>query len=350
MRIDPFAVPLVEPFDTARGRMTERRGFLVTVERDGEVGVGEATPLPGWTETYDDCAAALERAARAHAASAECETAALAACEGAPAARHAVSLAYADATARARGLPLYRSLGAGDPLCDVETDGSVETVPVNATVGDADAEATADRVGDAVADGFETVKLKVGARSLDADLARLDATREMVPDATLRVDANGAWDVATAERARSALPAIEYVEQPLAAPSLDAHAALRGRTAVALDESVAAAGLDAVLETEAADVVVLKPMALGGVEKAVEAGRRARAAGVEPVVTTTFDAVYARTAAVHVAAALAPLPACGLATGDALAADLAPDPAPVSGGGVAVPQGKGNGVPAPLGE
>ncbi|MFC7059785.1 o-succinylbenzoate synthase, partial [Halovenus salina] len=35
---------------------------MVTVEYDGHYGVGEATPLPGWTESYEACREALERA------------------------------------------------------------------------------------------------------------------------------------------------------------------------------------------------------------------------------------------------------------------------------------------------
>ena len=85
-------------------------------------------------------------------------------------------------------------------------------------------------------------------------------------------------------------------------------------------------------------------MALGGVDRAREAARRARAVGVEVVVTTTIDAVVARTAAVHLAASLPDVPACGLATAELLADDLAPDPAPVENGRVRVPQNPGLGV------
>jgi L-alanine-DL-glutamate epimerase-like enolase superfamily enzyme len=53
------------------------------------------------------------------------------------------------------------------------------------------------------------------------------------------------------------------------------------------------------------------------------------------------DAVVARTAAVHVAAAIPDVPACGLATGSLLADDLYPDPAPVENGSVVVPDGPG---------
>jgi L-alanine-DL-glutamate epimerase-like enolase superfamily enzyme len=110
---------------------------------------------------------------------------------------------------------------------------------------------------------------------------------------------------------------------------------------IALDETLARRDLDAVLAAEAADAVVLKPMALGGPDRALAAAATALAAGVEPVITTTIDAVVARTAAVHVAAALPDPAPCGLATASLLADDLAADPCPVTGGAVRVPDGPG---------
>jgi L-alanine-DL-glutamate epimerase-like enolase superfamily enzyme len=136
---------------------------------------------------------------------------------------------------------------------------------------------------------------------------------------------------------------VAYVEQPLPADDLDALAAVAGGAVpVAVDESLAEHPLSAVLAAGAADVAVLKPMALGGPARTAAAARQAVEAGVQPVVTTTVDAVHARTAAVHVAAALPDPPACGLATAGMLAADLATDPCPVEDGAVAVPEGPGN--------
>jgi o-succinylbenzoate synthase len=253
----------------------------------------------------------------------------------------------ADARARNAGEPLYRRLAWSD------SDATVESVRVNATVGDDDPEATVAAAREAVDDGFDCLKLKAGARSLTADLERVEGVREACPGAELRVDANGAW---TAEVARRALGeferlGVDYVEQPLPAGDLAGHAALREVTAVdvALDESLASAtSVDRVLEAGAADVVVLKPMALGGVDRARAAARRARAAGLRAVVTTTIDAVHARTAAVHLVASLPEPPAAGLATGGLLAEDIAPDPCPVADGRMPVPQGKGN-IPGPAG-
>ena len=349
VRHRPFALDLVRPLGTARGDISRREGFLVAVDRGsdgaGAVGLGEATPLPGWTESREACAAALEGLSDRRGSEPLRE--ALSA-ESTPAVRHGVSLALGDAAARDAGVRLADRL-ADEAGVDA---GTAESVPVNATVGDGDPDETAAEARRAVDEGFDCLKLKVGARSVDADVERVRAVREAVGDAVaLRADANGAWDRATARRALDALAPFDlaYVEQPLSAADLDGLAALRGGdpgdggggVPIAADESVAARGVDAVLDAGAADAVVLKPMALGGPDRALAAALRARRAGVEPVVTTTIDAVVARTAAVHVAAAIPDASPCGLATGSLLAEDLAPDPCPVDDGRIAVPAGPG---------
>jgi len=92
---------------------------------------------------------------------------------------------------------------------------------------------------------------------------------------------------------------------------------------------------DRPLMTDAADVVVLKPMALGGIDPRVTR-LDGRAAGIETVVTTTLDVTVARAGTVHLAAGLAPVPPTALATGDLLADDLVADPIPVEDGAIAV--------------
>jgi L-alanine-DL-glutamate epimerase-like enolase superfamily enzyme len=221
-------------------------------------------------------------------------------------------------------------------------------VPVNVTIGDGDVEETAAAAERAVDAGFDCLKLKVGARSVDADLDRVRRVRTVVSDdVTLRLDANGSWDRDEAREAFDALETLEvaYVEQPLATDELGGLADLRGSpVGVAVDETLATRSMAEVLEAGAADVVVLKPMALGGPGTAHTLALRARDAGVEPVVTTTVDAVVARTAAVHVAAAVPDVRPCGLATADRLSSDLAPDPAPVVDGSIEIPRSPGLGI------
>ena len=365
MRLRAFSLELSSPLGTARGAIDRREGFLVGVEPgvDGEAvpapGIGEAAPLPGWTESRSACEAALRgvRLGRGDDGSDEgppddalsrlnpAET---------PAARHGLALALADAAARDADRSLSERLARAEGL-----PAPAESVPVNATIGDGDPDATARDAERAVDRGFDCLKVKVGARDIATDVERLRAVRRTVgDDVALRADANGAWDRETAREAVSGLAPLDlaYLEQPLPADDLEGAAALSGvgsgtgvdlggnadpPVPIALDESLSTRGLDAVIDAGAADAVVLKPMALGGPDLAVAAARRAREAGVEPVVTTTVDAVVARTAAVHVAAAVPDVAPCGLATGPLLDADLAPDPCPVSAGAVAVPSGPG---------
>lgn len=341
MNIEPFSVPLTSPLETADGPIEARAGYLVRVTIDGTRGVGEATPLPGWTESRSTCRRTLEEACDRvatdgpRAALEELDAVAT------PAARHGLSLAVADATARSAGVPLYRHLGREE---------TVDSVPVNAVIGDGNVVQTRAAVERARAAGFRTVKVKVGARTGRTDLERLWAVREACPAIELRVDVNGAWDRETAATAVRAggIQRVRYLEQPLPAANLSGHAELRGHgVGIALDEGLVEHGIAAVSDAGAADAVVLKPMALGGPDRAADTARRAREAGIEPIVSTTIDGAIARAAAVHVAATITSVPACGLATGDRLGRDLlATDPAPIADGRASVPTGPGN-VPPP---
>jgi len=339
MKTTPFSLPLSSPLATAAGTIEERKGVVVRYDHRGEAGVGEATPLPGWTESLDECEGALESAAVADTEGGHTAAMLELAADRHPAARCGFATALLDADARADDVPLYQWFDSARRC---------ESVPVNATVGDGSPEETADAVAEAVDAGFDCCKLKVGARAVGEDIERVQAVRERVGDGvTLRADANGAWDRERAVRAFDAFGelGVTYVEQPLPAEDLSGHAALRGgAVGVALDEALVQARADTVLGAEAADVLILKPMVLGGPGNAHTIALRARGRGVEPVVTTTIDGVFARLAALHVAAAIPDVSACGLATGDRLARDLAPDPATVEDGMMSVPQSVGLGV------
>ncbi|KTG10252.1 o-succinylbenzoate synthase [Haloprofundus marisrubri] len=341
VRVEPFSVRLKEPLGTAKGEIDERRGFLVGIETDDGVrGVGEATPLPEWTESYVECRARLAELSDAADRGYEFDGATLG-----PATRHAVNLARMDAEARAQGKALHEWL-AGQFGTRNNRAGRPATVPVNATVGDGSVDETVAAAENAVADGFDCLKLKVGAQSLETDEKRVRAVRDAVGDEiALRADANGAWDRETAERAVDRLAALEfaYVEQPLPTHELSGYTELRNRGVdVALDETLYDSSVSLPLNLrDYADVLVLKPMALGGPGPTLSLARYLRRSGVTPVVTTTVDAAVARAAAVHVAAAIPDIPACGLATGDLLAEDLVDDPVAVTDGEIAVPDGPG---------
>jgi O-succinylbenzoate synthase len=204
-------------------------------------------------------------------------------------------------------------------------------VEVNALVPGVPPDEAASLAAAAVADGFRTLKVKVGDR---AGLDRVAAVRDATgPRVALRVDANGAWDVEEAVAAVSRLARydLELVEQPVA--SLEDLAAVRRRVdvPVAADECVRDLG-DArrLARLGAADALVVKVQPLGGVSAALAI---ADTAGVPVIVSSMYETSVGLAAGLALAAALDVLPyACGLGTAALFQEDVVADPlVPVEG-------------------
>jgi o-succinylbenzoate synthase len=211
-----------------------------------------------------------------------------------------------------------------------------ESVAVNAIVPALGPDDVVRLVGEAVAeDGCTVVKVKVAERGqgFADDVARVAAVRSALDDAgvdegSIRIDANGAWTVDEAVERLDVLDSIagglEYAEQPCA--SLAELAEVRSRTGVriAVDEGVRLAAAhdgDLVrLVCEAADVLVLKAVPLGGVAAAL---RIAEETGLPVTVSGAMDSSVGLAAGLALAGALPAEPyACGFGTGRLLAADL----------------------------
>lgn len=316
--------------------MDAREGWLIRLRSRNHEGFGEATPLPGWTESRTECREALQTARTVlgdHSISTVLDR-----LGQTPAARHGISLAWYDLRARRKHEPLYRMLGGPR---------KVESLAVNAVVDDGSADETMENLRKCLEEGFECVKIKAGARSPEEECNRLRrVARQAEGRFSWRVDANGSWRKNDVDRVLRSVPLdqLDYLEQPLAPENLDDLARLRQNHPVAVDESLGRFGVEEILARDAADVFILKPMALGGPDRCLSAAQRVREGGADVVVTTTLDAVVARCGAVHVAAALDRDRAQGLATATVLSRDLAPDPAPVRDGRISVPPGPGIGT------
>ena len=92
---------------------------------------------------------------------------------------------------------------------------------------------------------------------------------------------------------------------------------------LAADEAVVSLeAAERLIGASAVDLLVLKPMRLGGLRPALAIARRAAEAGIECIATTTFDSSIGTAVALHLAAALpgGSRRAHGLSTGDHLAA------------------------------
>nr|WP_108870283.1 o-succinylbenzoate synthase [Tessaracoccus timonensis] len=201
-----------------------------------------------------------------------------------------------------------------------------DQVPVNGIVP---ALAPDDAVRRARETGCRTIKIKVaGETSLDDDLARVRAVREALPEAQLRVDANGGWSLDEATRALSALAPLQlqYAEQPCA--SVDDLARLRSLglgVPIVADESIRKADDPyRVAELDAADGIVLKVQPLGGIRRCLALAKELK---MPCVVSSAVETSVGIAAGVALAAALPELPwACGLETVRLLAGDVVERP------------------------
>ena len=300
---------LLPPLRTAWGELREREVLRVVLDwADGSRGVGEAAPL----EPYDGVSLGAVAAAlqayetvlidgprdRSH----DELLAACAAERDLPQALAAIDLALWDCAGRRAGRPVARLL---DP-------DALAAVTVNATLGAADRAGAATEAAAAASAGFACVKVKVG---IGDDAGRVAAVRAAAgPDMAIRVDANGAWATpaeALANLVALAPSGLEYAEEPI--HGVEALRALRAASPVpvAMDETAAEPGA---LAAGAADAVCLKIARCGGITGVLRDARLARAAGSAVYVASSFDGPLGVAAGVHVAAALGPLPACGLAT------------------------------------
>ncbi|HZW41006.1 MAG TPA: mandelate racemase/muconate lactonizing enzyme family protein [Agromyces sp.] len=138
-----------------------------------------------------------------------------------------------------------------------------------------------------VAGGFDAVKVKVGSPSLDDDVARLAAVREVIgPDRRLMIDANQRWNLAQAERAIGTVAAFDltWIEEPLRADDLAAHIVLRDRIEVpiALGENLHTGYRFAeFMDAGVVDVVQPNIVRVGGITPFLEIAALAAVRGVE---------------------------------------------------------------------
>jgi O-succinylbenzoate synthase len=211
----------------------------------------------------------------------------------------------------------------------------VKTIKVNATLP-----AVKDvRTALAPFGKFEVVKIKVAeaGQTLQDDLDRIHQVREHYPDARIRLDANGNWDIETALKIAKTIYQenipLEYLEQPVRTIAEMAELKLKLQEfniKIAADESVRKVSDPlAVAQANAADILVLKVAPLGGINNALHI---AKEAGLPVVVSSALETSVGISMGAHLAALLNSEYASGLATAALLTQDVTDTPLiPVDG-------------------
>lgn len=258
VEVIPYALPFEAPYVTARGRLDRREMVLLRLRSDdGLSGLGEAVPLSlRGGATLARVVAELELLGELS----ELDEAGLGGgiANLSPPARCAALTALMDLRGRRAAAEGRSATSAGEP------------VPCNATLVAGEPAAVAEDARGWAAEGFSTFKLKLGAGD---DLGQARAVREAVgPEARIRVDANAAWDVATAKQRLGELEevGVELAEQPVARLEDSATVAAATSIPIAGDESVESR-LDAerAASLGACSLASVKLSKVGGPEEAI---------------------------------------------------------------------------------
>lgn len=303
----PYALPLKRPWQTSNGEFDQRQGRLLRLQSaDGLTGWGDCAPLPEFGISDASATAFAE----------EC--------------------AHLDLIAQQAGLPLNAWLSGEPP---------VSNLTVNRNFGPI-LKCSPEALAEAADAGFSVLKLKVGIAPVSDEIAALRQLAGVMPTGLrLRLDANRAWNFADAQSfitACAGLP-IEGLEEPLAEPTPVLLQNLQSTAAfpLAIDESIHL--LDAhFFRHPPVRRIVIKPARHGGLLASIELALRARASGIEVIVTSSLESACGLLACAHLAAAVAPNAEHGLATSDWFSKDTGTAPA-IIGGRMTIPSVPGLG-------
>lgn len=256
-------------FATSQWSVDEKQTLLVTFEHDGTTGWGEAVP----TTLYGQSLEASEAVVAAAAAQLGDDPFAIDALMTRLLAQHGaqraalagIESALYDWIGQRLGVPVWRLLGLNRPQ-----------TRTTFTIGVATPEKMQAKLEEALAAGFQALKIKVGTPNDDEVLAMIRARF----DGPLYLDANQGW--APAEAADRIRALAQYrptlIEQPVPAGEWAAMAALRdlGVAPIFADESCERPA-DVVKLRDAVDGVNIKFTKCGGIREALRMITLARA-------------------------------------------------------------------------
>ncbi len=285
MKIDSAEIryvelPLISPWRTAYGEDASIHSVMVRLCGDGAEAWGEAAPF--YAPTYSpESARSLYVTARefflprivGHTLdSAEEVLNRLSIFKGNPFSKAAVETAWWALDSKLKGVPLWRALGADEPVVRCGADFGVQD-----TIDELLA-----LIQGAVDAGFPRIKLKV---KHGWDIEMLEAVRSAFPGPVIHVDCNSGYDLEADFDTLAAFDRfnLAMIEQPLDHTDLIDHAELQRRieTPVCLDESVTRPrDFELALKIDACRVINVKPGRVGGLYNAVRIHNMARDAGM----------------------------------------------------------------------
>lgn len=256
-----YILDFKRPSGTSRGVMTQKETWFITLEEKGKRGIGECGILRGLSiDARDDYEDKLKWV-----------------CDNIHLGEVALWKALIEFPSIQFGLETaFKSLAANNPFeiyPSAFTTGE-KNIPINGLVWMGDAAYMKQQIEDKLAQGFNCIKLKIGAIDFEKELSLLAFIRQhfSADEIEIRVDANGAFAVDNALDKLLQLSKYELhsIEQPIKAGQYDAMAKLCLETPlpIALDEELIGVfeyeEKEALLQKIQPQYIILKPSLVGG--------------------------------------------------------------------------------------
>ncbi len=330
-----YSIPLTTPIVIKKRKLASRQGLIIRFSDDHEnSGWGEIAPLPGFSrESLEQCIREMQEFGKTilgmkiddslrdpdgefyhwlKSPQLSCSV------------RFGMEIGVLDLLAFSQKQYLFQLYSPPAP----------REIYVNALVS-SDTDSPGAVARSLMAEGYQTLKMKVGQRKVAEDIRRVQEIREAAGEKlTLRLDANQAWDFSDAVAFAGGVQEanIEYIEEPLKDSSRIPLFFQKSGLPVAVDESLLDIEPDAFSWKDSVKAIILKPTLLGGLDRCVQWIRSLRNTGIYPVFSSAFESGLALSQLAQLSAVFAPHVAAGLDTGKWLQTDVLETPLQVAGG------------------
>lgn len=262
-----YTLQFKQPSGTSRGVMTQKETWLLKIELDGSLGIGECGLLRGLSiDDRPDYEAKLQWV-----------------CENIEKGEEWLWEQLIEFPSIQFGVEMaFRSLASKQPflLFPSEFTTGQKSIPINGLVWMGTPDFMRKQIEEKIQAGFRCIKLKIGAIEFEKEIDLLRMIRQYFAanEIEIRVDANGAFSSNDALLKLGQLSQFELhsIEQPIAIKQYEAMAKLCQNTpvAIALDEElIGVFGLgekEALLQKINPQYLILKPSFIGGFRGTLE--------------------------------------------------------------------------------
>jgi L-alanine-DL-glutamate epimerase-like enolase superfamily enzyme len=303
-------IPLAQPYVLSRkyGTVTHSHAVVVRLFTDqGIVGLGEADPLPPFTEeSWAGVLSTLERVLAPPLIGEDPRDIARnnllfdGLLHDNLLAKGALDMAMWDLLGKSLGVPVWRLLG-----------GKLrEAVPLLWPLGSGSPEQDRERIEAKRAEGYGTFMIKMGALPIETEIARAWSIQERFGDSIRwNVDANQGWDLTMATRFMEGTVGcrMDFVEQPVPRAQVEQLRILRARAhhPLSADEGVQTAQEALLLANNGlVDLFSLKVTKNGGISRSLDIAAIARLNGLGCLCNSMIELGITQAASLQLAATL----------------------------------------------